>query len=290
MAFDSARLSPSDRLPGGWTAPAPAKINRFLHIIGRRADGYHALETGFQFTDWCDHVHLALADTLALVEDPLGLGQDNLVMKAARLFFETTGIPGGCQIALEKHLPDGAGLGGGSSDAATTLVILNTLHGHPLTQAALMALGSHLGADLPIFIFGRSAFATGIGDACDAEDWGGSCVLIATPPLKVETGAVFSHPKLTRDTPSCRIRASQLAMTRNDCEPVVRNSFPEIDRLFTVLAPFGKPRLTGTGSSVIVIDPDQSQHAAFSEARALASVHIAALMETSVLYTANATA
>ena len=290
MAFDSPRLTPSHRFANGWSAPAPAKINRFLHIIGRRDDGYHALETGFQFVDWCDEVHLELAKQIELVHDPLGLGPSNLVVAAARLFFETTQIRGGCRLYLDKHLPDGAGLGGGSSDAATTLVMLNALYHHPLTPDALMTLGGRLGADVPIFIFGRSAFATGIGECCVAETWGGRTVLIATPAVKVETRAIFSHPKLTRDTPSCRIRASQLEMTQNDCEPVVRECFPRIDQLFHTLIPFGKPLLTGTGSSVIVIDPDQSQRDAFVAASALASIHIAALTETSVLYTSDATA
>ena len=290
MAFDSPRLTPSHRFANGWSAPAPAKINRFLHIIGRRDDGYHALETGFQFVDWCDEIHLELATQTELIDDPHGLGTANLVVTAARLFFEVTQITGGCRIYLEKQIPDGAGLGGGSSDAATTLVMLNALYHNPLTMDALMALGRRLGADVPIFIYGRSAFATGIGDCCVPEAWGGSTVLIATPAVKVETRAIFSHPKLTRDTPSCRIRASQLELTQNDCEPVVRECFPSIDQLFHILIPFGKPQLTGTGSSVIVIDPDQSQRDALAVASTLASIHIAALTETSVLYNSDATA
>ena len=290
MALTSPRLAPSAVYADGWTSPAPAKINRFLHILGRRDDGYHDLETGFQFTDWCDSVHLTLADRVSIEHDPLGLGDENLVVQAAQAFFRAAQIAGGCRIHLEKSIPDGAGLGGGSSNAATTLVMLNALTGSPLSQRALMRLGRSLGADVPIFIFGHSAFASGIGERCEHEAWGGHHVLIATPPIKVETRAVFSHPKLTRDTPSCRIRASQLELTQNDCEPVVRECFPSIDQLFHILIPFGKPQLTGTGSSVIVIDPDQSQRDALAVASTLASIHIAALTETSVLYNSDATA
>lgn len=290
MAFDSPRLTPSHRFANGWSAPAPAKINRFLHIIGRRDDGYHALETGFQFVDWCDEVHLELAKQIELIHDPLGLGPSNLVVAAARLFFETTQIRGGCRLYLDKHLPDGAGLGGGSSDAATTLVMLNALYHHPLTPDALMTLGGRLGADVPIFIFGRSAFATGIGECCVAETWGGRTVLIATPAVKVETRAIFSHPKLTRDTPSCRIRASQLDTTGNDCETLVRALYPEIDRLMDALKAFGEPRLTGTGACVFVVDPDVSDEDALACVQDLATVKQALLSNHSMLYTGGANA
>jgi len=281
---------PSEQLPGGIAVPAPAKINRFLHIIGRRPDGYHRIETGFQFVQWCDWLHFRLADhsEVRLLNDPMQLGNENLIVKAAAILRQTASC--GVDVWIEKHLPSGAGLGGGSSDAATTLVTLNALWQLSHSQTELMRLGATLGADVPVFIFGESCFASGIGECCEAEHWPGTQILLAHPNVHVSTASIFQHPKLTRDTPSCRIRASQLDTTGNDCETLVRELHPEIDWLMRELKAFGEPKLTGTGACVFVVDPDLSDHDALSRVTVQATVKQTLLSNRSMLYTGSANA
>lgn len=289
-----ADLSPvtvaSERLDGGLKAAAPAKINRFLHITGQRADGYHSIETGFQFLDWCDWLHFRLAEhnQIRILNDPMQLGFENLVFKAAHAIHRM-GKPG-VDIWIDKHLPSGAGLGGGSSDAATTLTVLNTLWGLELSRNQLMHIGATLGADVPVFVFGESCFASGIGDLCEVEHWPGQQILLAYPDVHVATASIFQHPKLTRDTPSCRIRASQLDTAGNDCETLVRALYPEIDRLMDSLTAFGEPRLTGTGACVFVVDPDLSDQHALQCVEDLATVKRTLLSNRSMLYTGRANA
>jgi 4-diphosphocytidyl-2-C-methyl-D-erythritol kinase len=280
----------SERLAGGVRAAAPAKINRFLHIIGRRPDGYHLLETGFQFVDWCDWLHFRVAEhnDIRILNDPMRLGSDNLVFRAARAIHDCN-LPG-IDIWIDKQLPSGAGLGGGSSDAATTLAVLNTLWGRNLSHDQLMQIGATLGADVPVFIFGESCFASGIGEICERECWPGRQILLAYPRVHVATSSIFQHPKLTRDTPSCRIRASQLDTAGNDCETLVRALYPEVDRLMDALTAFGEPRLTGTGACVFVVDPDLSDHDALRCAETLATVKQTLLSNRSMLYTGRANA
>ena len=255
MAGHHPIIQPSMLLPGGVVAAAPAKINRFLHILERLPDGYHSLETGFQFVDWCDWIHFRKKShpCIKILDDPLGLNQSNLVYQAAERLLRHTGW--GVEILIEKHLPIGSGLGGGSSDAATTLVVLNHIFDLGYTQVDLRKIGIQLGADIPVFIFGQSCFASGIGEVLKAINWSGTRILIVDPQIPVSTKSIFQHPKLTRDTPSCSIRASQLDATRNDCEVLVRFMYPKIDRLMKVMKALGEPRLTGTGGCVIVVDP-----------------------------------
>lgn len=290
MADRSPVTLASERLDGGVKAAAPAKINRFLHIIGRRPDGYHLLETGFQFVDWCDWLHFRVAEhnDIRILNDPMHLGSDNLVFQAAKAIY-ATGSPG-IDIWIDKQLPSGAGLGGGSSDAATTLAVLNTLWNRTLSQNQLMQIGATLGADVPVFIFGESCFASGIGEICEPECWPGHHILLAYPRVHVATASIFQHPKLTRDTPSCRIRASQLDTAGNDCETLVRALYPEVDRLMDALMAFGEPRLTGTGACVFVVDPDLSDDDALRCIETLATVKQTLLSNRSMLYTGRANA
>lgn len=290
MANPNPVVLASERFPDGIKVPAPAKINRFLHITGRRPDGYHLLETGFQFVEWCDWLHFRLTDQpqIQLLNDPMHLGTDNLIVQAAQRLWQPN-MPG-VEIWLDKVIPSGAGLGGGSSDAATTLVTLNTLWQQHRTQAELMRIGATLGADVPVFVYGASCYATGIGDQCEPEAWPGRTVLLAKPEIAIATASIFQHPKLTRDTPSCRIRASQLDTTGNDCETLVRALYPEIDRLMDALKAFGEPRLTGTGACVFVVDPDVSDEDALACVQDLATVKQALLSNHSMLYTGGANA
>ncbi len=255
MAGHYPITQPSLLLPGGVVAAAPAKINRFLHILGQREDGYHLVETGFQFTNWCDWIHLRKVSTpgVKILDDPLELEKSNLVFKAAEKLLRRTRF--GVEIFIEKNIPAGGGLGGGSSDAATTLVGLNHLFELGHTQINLQKIGIQLGADVPVFIFGQSCFASNIGETFYAIDWPGTRVLIADPKIVVSTKLIFQHPKLTRDTPSCKIRASQLETTKNDCEKLARFVYPKIDRLMHKMEALGEPRLTGTGGCAFIVDP-----------------------------------
>jgi len=289
MAGDHSVIHPSDVLEGGYRAAAPAKINRFLHIVGQRPDGYHCLETGFQFVDWCDWIHFRITDTpgIKILEDPMALGENNLIYKAASQLLYATQY--GVEILIEKNLPSGGGLGGGSSDAATTLVALNEIFALEHSSEELQALGLDLGADVPVFIYGKSCFASGVGEEFEQINWPGRQVLIANPNIHVSTQAIFQHSKLTRDTPSCRIRASQLDTTHNDCEILVREIHPSIDRLINQMQVFGEPRLTGTGGCVFVVDPVNS-HSADEILGDLADVKVSLLSNQSMLYTCGANA
>ena len=289
MAGNDPIIQASSLLEGGVCAAAPAKINRFLHIVGRRADGYHLLETGFQFVDWCDWIHFrkTASPGIHLIQDPLQLGQENLVYRAAAQLLDPA--KHGVEILIEKRLPAGGGLGGGSSDAATTLVALNHLFQLGHSTGAMQSIGLTLGADVPVFIFGQSCFASGVGEEFEAVEWPGRRVLIAHPRIHVSTAAIFQNPKLTRDTPSCRIRASQLDTTHNDCERLVRAMHTEVDRLMAQMQVFGVPKLTGTGGCVFVIDPVNSD-SAHEILKDDAEVQLSLLSNQSMLYTCGANA
>ncbi len=239
--------------------PAPAKINRFLHITGRRADGYHELQTLFQFLDLQDV--LAFEPTsdgeIRLLEGPSWLAEeDNLVVRAARRLRARLGQPDlGVRIRLRKRIPAGGGLGGGSSDAATTLVALNRLWQGGLAEPELMALGLELGADVPVFIYGRAAFAEGVGErlqSCCADTWPG---VLVDPGVPVSTAEIFSDPALTRDSNPSTIRHLSTLRWRNDCEPVVRARFPQVDRVMRYMRRWGNPCMTGTGACVFMALP-----------------------------------
>jgi len=231
--------------------PAPAKLNRFLHILGRRADGYHELQTLFHLVDLQDRLSFRVTDEPAIRREG-GLGhiapEDDLVVRAACRLQAVAGTRRGAIIRLDKRIPAGGGLGGGSSDAATTLVALNRLWDAGLDGEALAALGLELGADVPVFIRGRSAWAEGVGQHLSPVDPGDCWYVVVDPGVPVSTAGVFAAPELTRNTPRTTIRAFLAGAVRNDCEPVVRGRYPEVARALDWLGEFGLARLTGTGS------------------------------------------
>jgi len=241
----------------GW--PAPAKINLFLHVTGRRADGYHELQTLFQFVDWCDWLDFTpRADGgVGRRGEVAGVPEDaDLVVRAARLLQAQTGCSQGVDIAIDKHLPMGGGLGGGSSDAATVLVALNALWGLDLGVAELAALGLALGADVPVFVHGTAAWAEGVGEdlrPCPQEE---TAIVIVTPDCAVATARVFGAPELTRDTPPIKMHAFSLARSRNDCEPVTRRLYPAVGAALDWLAGHAPARMSGTGASVFAFFDD----------------------------------
>jgi len=231
--------------------PAPAKLNLMLRILGRRPDGYHRLQTVFQFIDRRDRLFFTPRDDgrIRRTSDFAGVPEESdLTVRAARLLRERTGCRRGVEIRVEKQLPPGGGLGGGSSDAATTLVALNRIWGTGLTEPELMALGAELGADVPIFVYGRAAWGEGIGEVLTPialpEPW----YLVLVPWCRVATGAVFSDEKLTRDSAPITIIGFLAGDDRNDCLAVVRRRYPEVAAAWDWLATVGRPRLTGTGA------------------------------------------
>ena len=244
--------------------PAPAKLNLFLHITGRQDDGYHELQTLFQFLDRCDQLRITPRnDGRIRVQGPEWLpSEDNLITRAARQLQSRTGTGLGAEIELDKHLPAGGGLGGGSSDAATALVGLNQLWGTGLSRGQLARLGLELGADVPVFIHGVAAWGEGVGErltpALPPEHW----YLVLVPEVDVSTGSVFGHPDLTRNTPKRRIRTAFEGSDgfRNDCEPIVRQLYPAVEQALEWLGQYGEARLTGTGGCVFC--PFETQSAA----------------------------
>ena len=240
---------------GGRPWPAPAKLNLFLHITGRRPDGYHELQTLFQFLDHGDALrfHPARAGRIELLRPLPGVPADqDLCLRAARLLREHTGVRAGVLIELDKRLPMGGGLGGGSSDAATVLVALNRIWETGLDTDQLAALGLSLGADVPVFVRGFAAWAEGVGErltpATPPEPW----YLVVVPSVSVSTAAIFSDPELTRDTPPITIADFLSGAVHNDCEPVVRRRFPAVDAVLTRLREHGPARMTGTGACVFL--------------------------------------
>lgn len=236
------------------TLPAPAKLNRMLHIVGRREDGYHTLQTLFQFIDLCDHLTLAAHDEgdIHLSSEVSGVNHDdNLVVRAARLLQRHSGTRLGVSISIEKQLPMGGGLGGGSSNAATTLVGLNHLWQLNLSLDELARLGLQLGADVPVFVHGHSAWAEGVGEQLTAVTLDTPWFVIIHPGISVSTPDVFQDPQLTRDSrPITMARALQGGATewRNDCEAVVKERYPPVAEALHWLAQCAPSRLTGTGA------------------------------------------
>lgn len=248
--------------------PAPAKINLFLHVLGRRPDGYHRLQTAFQFLELADLLHFQPLDRPA-VERPRGPAdvppEQDLCVRAARLLQTETGCNRGARIHVDKRIPMGGGLGGGSSDAATTLVALNRLWDTGLDTGALAALGLRLGADVPVFVRGQAAWGEGVGEELTPIEPATPWYLVVHPGVHVATGAVFGHPELTRNTPPMKIRSLFQGEARNDCEPVVRALYPAVDRALDWLAGFGEARLTGTGACVFAPFSEQARaHAALA--------------------------
>ena len=239
------------------TLPAPAKINLFLHITGQRQNGYHDLQTVFHFLDVQDTLHFQRredGDVNLLTEFPDIDPQQNLIVKAAKALQEKTGSPFGADIKIDKKLPMGGGIGGGSSNAATTLIALNRLWDTELSNTQLKTVGLSLGADVPIFIHGHTAWAEGIGEhLCDLEI-DEKYYLLLIPNCHVSTAAIFSHSALTRDSKVLRMAAflepANAELFHNDCESLVRSLYPEVDEALTVLAQYGNSRMTGTGACV----------------------------------------
>ncbi|MBT2774724.1 4-(cytidine 5'-diphospho)-2-C-methyl-D-erythritol kinase [Halomonas sp. ISL-60] len=236
------------------TLPAPAKLNRMLHIVGRRADGYHSLQTLFQFIDLCDHLTLTPRDDGEILLTSVVSGvnhDDNLIVRAARLLQVHSNTPLGATLTIEKQLPMGGGLGGGSSNAATTLVGLNHLWQLNLPLEELARLGLQLGADVPVFVHGHSAWAEGVGEQLTAVALDTPWFVIIHPGISVSTPAVFQDPQLTRDSrPITMARALQGGAPewRNDCEAVVKERYPPIAEALNWLAQHAPSRLTGTGA------------------------------------------
>lgn len=236
------------------TLSSPAKINLFLHILGRRPDGYHNLQTAFQFLDFSDTIsfnpckngEIRLYSSLDIPE------QQNLVWKAAKSLQQHAKVSNGVEIRLTKRIPIGGGLGGGSSNAATALVALNHLWETRLSTQTLESLARSLGADVPIFVRGQTSWAEGIGEQLTPIEWPEHWYVVVIPPCSVNTAQIFSHPQLTRDTPACRIAdfLSNPEMAQNDFEPLVRRLYPPVDAALRWLGQFRPARLTGSGSSV----------------------------------------
>lgn len=240
--------------------PSPAKLNLFLYITGRRQDGYHNLQTLFQFLDYCDYLDFApRADQQICLQTVFeGIAaNDNLIIKSAnhliqhaKKIFADFEIPYGVDISIDKRLPMGGGLGGGSSNAATTLVALNHLWQLNFTTEQLMAIGKQIGADVPIFIFGHSAFAEGIGDELVMVDLPQQWYLVIKPDINIATAKIFTTPDLKRDTVTRSMGELLQTPFTNDCEKTVRQLYPQIDHLITMLASQRPTRLTGTGSCI----------------------------------------
>ncbi len=233
--------------------PAPAKLNLFLHILGRRPDGYHRLQTLFQLLDYGDELELSTTPDgeIAVVVEPLLRDVPmtaNLAYRAALALREHRPGPEGARILIRKRLPLGGGLGGGSSDAATVLVGLNRLWELNLGVEELCGLGLRLGADVPVFILGRSAWGEGIGEQLTPLDLPPAWYLVLKPDCDVATAAVFAHPQLTRHTRAMKIRAFSGEGAANDCQSVVETMYPQVREARLWLARYAQPRLTGTGA------------------------------------------
>ena len=255
-ALGTARDAVPLGTPVAW--PAPAKLNLCLHIVGRRADGYHLLQSAMQLID--------LADELRFYERPAGVieriagpadvpAESDLVVRAARALAGRA-AHAGVGIELRKRIPIGGGLGGGSSDAATVLVALNRLWGLHLPVDELAALGLQLGADVPFFVRGRAAWAEGVGEVLTPQDWPERCFLVVHPGVAVGTAEIFQAAELTRNSPITTIRAFLAEGGRNDCTSTVRRRSPEIAEALDWLRNLGDARLTGTGACVFVAMPD----------------------------------
>ncbi|AIZ34131.1 4-(cytidine 5'-diphospho)-2-C-methyl-D-erythritol kinase [Pseudomonas parafulva] len=244
------------------TLPAPAKLNLWLHITGRRADGYHELETVFQFLDHADELTFERRDDgqirlhTAIDHVP---HDSNLIVRAARALQAQSGCGLGADIWLDKVLPMGGGIGGGSSDAATTLLALHHLWQLDWSVDRLAALGLTLGADVPVFVRGHAAFAQGVGEQLTPVDPPEPWYVVLVPQVSVSTAEIFSHPELTRDSLPLKMRPVPEGNSRNDCQPVVEQRYPEVRNALNSLGKFTEARMTGTGSCVFGAFPSKAE-------------------------------
>ncbi len=233
--------------------PAPAKLNLFLHVTGRRADGYHTLQTLFRFLDFGDEITLSVRGdrVISRVNDVRGVPAEmDLSVRAAQLLQRESGCRLGADIAVTKRIPLGGGLGGGSSDAATVLLALNRLWGLAWPRARLQQLALQLGADVPLFVFGESALATGIGEVLCAVRLPAAWYLVLTPQVSVSTAEIFSSGELTRDTNPITMAAFFAGHGRNDLQTVVCDRYPQVARQLEWLSAFGRAAMSGSGASV----------------------------------------
>ncbi len=248
----------------GWSAwPAPAKLNLFLRITGRRHDGYHSLQTVFRLLDWGDSLHLRVRDDGRIVrhgESVAGVAEaDDLAVRAAGLLQSEAKIYKGADISVEKRIPAGGGFGGGSSDAATVLVVLNRLWGLDFELARLARLGLQLGADVPVFVRGDNAWAEGVGEMLTPIELPSAWYVVADPGIHVPTGELFQAPDLTRNAAPAKIADFVSGnLLGNAFEPVLRRREPAIEAVFAALSRIGTPRLTGSGSGCFVEFTDRA--------------------------------
>lgn len=234
--------------------PAPAKLNLFLHVVGRRPDGYHLLQTAFRFVDFADRLRYQvrsdglIARINRLPDVPEA---EDLCVRAARALAQASGSTLGADIEIDKRIPLGGGLGGGSSDAATTLLVLNKLWETGLSRAALQRIALTLGADVPVFIFGQSSFAEGVGEILQPIVLPAAWYLILTPPIGVSTAEIFAAAELTRNTKPIKLAAFSAGIELlNDLQPVVEKRYSEVARYLDWLRQFGDARMTGSGACV----------------------------------------
>ena len=242
--------------------PAPAKLNLMLKIVGRRSDGYHLLQTVFHLLDHGDELLFEVradGDVRRLGDVPGVVAEADLVVRAARLLQQETRCRLGADIEVLKRVPLGGGLGGGSSDAATTLLALDRLWGLELGQARLAALGLRLGADVPVFVWGRSAWSEGVGEVLTPIELPDTWYAVVRPPCAVSTAAVFADPELTRNSPVTTISTFFAGSRENDCLAVVRRRYPPVAAALDWLGRFGVARLTGTGSCVFAAFDSEAQ-------------------------------
>ncbi len=239
--------------PGEITLRAPAKLNLFLRVLRRRPDGYHRLQTAYQFLDFSDQLHLRVRSDgrIHLKVSPRDPAPGhNLVLRAARFLQAHTGCRAGADLHLEKHIPEGSGLGGGSSDAAAALLGLNALWGAGLCRRELAVLGRRLGADVPLFIYGRSAWAEGAGEILWPLGLPERDYLLLLPPCHASTAAIFAHPSLTQSASPMTISLLSECSGHNDCEGAVKVLYPEVGEALQRLSAVGMAAVTGTGSCV----------------------------------------
>lgn len=244
------------------TWPAPAKLNLFLHIVGRRPDGYHLLQTVFQFLDFGDELRIGIRrdGVVTRLDELSGVpAERDLVLRAALALKNESGCTLGADIELIKRLPMGAGLGGGSSDAATTLVALNELWDVGLSNEELRRIGLALGADVPVFVAGHAAWAEGVGENLRPIELPEPWYLVLVPPCHVSTAEIFNAPDLTRHCEPITIRAFLSGETRNVCEPVVRHRYPDVAAALDWLAAHAPARMSGTGAAVFAAFADEAQ-------------------------------
>lgn len=244
------------------TWPSPAKINLFLHINGRRQDGYHELQTVFAILDKGDEITIEETDDNKIIVKPdLGFPmEDNIVYKAAMALKNEVPCNKGATITINKNIPMGGGLGGGSSNAATTLCALNAIWQLNISQTRLEQLGRKLGADVPVFVRGESTFADGVGEVFTPieveQNW---CLVVTPKDTHVSTKEIFMHPELPRNTPKIKPQDFVLTQTRNDCEELVKKYYPNIAITLNWLIKYAQPRMTGTGASCFALFDSKSQ-------------------------------